>query len=86
MPRFHFTLASDAGSTDIGSIELPHPRAALPAGLKLTMDVLAKAAAQHGTEGEWSVEVSDAAGAALLRFKVGLPRATGAIDRPAPLH
>ncbi len=73
MPVYHFALETEAGLVDIGSLDLPSRRAALPAGLKLTMEILAKMAEIKSGGAGYTVRVTDDAGMPVLNFRVPSP-------------
>ena len=73
MPVYHFALETEAGLVDIGSLDLPSRRAELPAGLKLTMEILAKMAETKSDGAGYTVQVTDDTGMTVLHFRVPAP-------------
>ena len=80
MPKFHFYLVTEDDREHIGSIELPNRGAVIPAGLKITTEILTSIVRRHPEENGLQVQTEDEAGAVVYTFTVS-PRPEGH-DRP----
>lgn len=70
MPRYHFHLVTRSDRERIGCIDLPDKGAVIPAGLKLTTQILAGAASHKAQNEGWTVQATDDAGAVIYNFNV----------------
>ncbi len=70
MPMFHFHLVEGDEREHIGSLDLPCRGEAMPAGLRLTMQVLADLAMAGGYDEGLTLQATDDVGAVVYNFDV----------------
>ena len=63
MPKSHFHLVTDDNREHIGSVDLPSRNDVIPAGLKVTTEILTAIVRQHPDKEGWRVQSVDEAGA-----------------------
>lgn len=70
MPQFHFYLIADPDREHIGTIELPHRQAVVPAGIRLTAEILASTSRKETSCDGWKTQATDNSGATVYSFNV----------------
>ncbi|WP_237478985.1 DUF6894 family protein [Lichenibacterium dinghuense] len=70
MPLFHFHLVASGEREHVGTLDLPSRGNALPAGIRLTMSILADLASADGAGDGLVIQATDNVGAVVYTFDV----------------